>query len=260
VRAVNLIPGDQRGGQSVGAGRSGGAAYAVLGLIVAIALMALLYGKARRDVSSKQGQIATLTAQAQQAEAQSDALAPYTSFVALREQRASAVADLVDSRFDWAHAFHEFGRVLSAQTSITSLSGSISTPAPAASAPAPTTTTSASTSVSSSTPPGSVPSFSLSGCATSQDTVALMLQDLRLIDGVSEVTLQSSAKSASSGASGPKGAAVSSSAGGCQAGDPVFSVTVTFDPLPSTSETAAAVKTAEKTTVSDKNATGGAQG
>ena len=29
MRAVNLIPGDQRGGGSVGAGRSGGAAYAV---------------------------------------------------------------------------------------------------------------------------------------------------------------------------------------------------------------------------------------
>ncbi len=60
-------------------------------------------------------QAAALTAQAQQAQAAAEQLAPYTSFIALREQRMQAVDALVDSRFDWAHAFHEFGRVLPAQ-------------------------------------------------------------------------------------------------------------------------------------------------
>ena len=55
-------------------------------------------------------------------------------------------------------------------------------------------------SVSSATPAGSVPTFTLSGCATSQKAVAQMLQRLRLIDGVSEVTLQSSTKRGGSGA------------------------------------------------------------
>ena len=40
--------------------------------------------------------------------------------------------------------------------------------------------------------PGSVPTFNLSGCAASQAQVALALDRLRLIDGVSAVTLQAS--------------------------------------------------------------------
>ena len=52
-------------------------------------------------------------------------LAPYTSFIALRQQRMQAVEQLVDSRFDWAHAFHEFGRVLPLEVSITSLHGTV---------------------------------------------------------------------------------------------------------------------------------------
>jgi hypothetical protein len=243
MRAVNLIPGDQRDGSPVGAGRSEGAAYAVLAVLAAFAVLAVLYGKASRDVSTNRSKAATLTAEAQSAQAQANALAPYTAFASLREERAQAVASLVDTRFDWAHAFHEFGRVLTAQTSISSLDGSIApgTAAPAAAAtPAPaaaaTTTTAAASSVSSATPSGSVPTFQLAGCATSQRTVAQMLQRLRLIDGVDEVTLQTSTKGAGSGSSG-----------GCPPGGPAFAVTVTFDPLPSATSAAAAATSKAKT-------------
>jgi Tfp pilus assembly protein PilN len=249
MRAVNLIPGDQRSGTPVGAGRSEGAAYAVLALLVIVAALALFYGKATRTVSSDKTKAATLTAEAQRAQAEASTLAPYTSFASLREQREQAVATLVDQRFDWAHAIHEFGRVLSNQVSISELSGTIastaSTAAPA-SAPAPASTTAsasaasaapaaapaASAAVTSATPAGSVPTFSIAGCATSQHTVADTIQRLRLIDGVSEVTLQNSTR----------GAAVSGSApGACRSG-PTFQMTVTFDPLPSAAASAGAVK------------------
>jgi hypothetical protein len=243
MRAVNLIPGDQRDGSPVGAGRSEGAAYAVLAVLAAFAILAVLYGKASRDVSANKSKAATLTAEAQSAQAQASALAPYTTFVSLREQRAQAVASLVDTRFDWAHAFHEFGRVLTGQTSISSLDGSIApgtvAPAAAATAPTATATTPAATtapSVSSATPSGSIPTFQLAGCATSQRTVAQMLQRLRLIDGVDEVTLQSSTKGSGS-----------SSSGGCPPGGPAFAVTVTFDPLPSATTAAAAATSKAKT-------------
>lgn len=251
MKAVNLIPGDQRGDGPVGAGRSGGVAYAVLALFAAIAILAFLYGKASRQISSQRSQVATLEAEAKSAQAQANALAPYTSFAALREQRAQAVAALVDSRFDWAHVFHEFGRVLSDQTSISTLTGTIGAAATTSSSAASTSTTASSagastTSVSSATPPGSVPTFTLTGCATSQDAVAQMLQRLRLIDGVNEVSLQSSAASGSSGSV--------SSGGGCAGTDPVFSVGITFDPLPST---AAAAAKAEASTVADTTTTAG---
>jgi peptidoglycan DL-endopeptidase CwlO len=162
-----------------------------------------------------------------------------------------AVDQLVDSRFDWAHAFHELGRVLPpGEVALTSLNGTIgsgtgstvagadttagaskaasaATGATTAAAGSSSATTASSTSVASATPPGSVPTFTLSGCATSQAMVALTLERLRLIDGVSEVTLQSSTKAAGAGGSG--------SGGVCKG--PVFAMQMTFDPLPSTSAT-----------------------
>jgi Tfp pilus assembly protein PilN len=239
MRAVNLIPADQRSGQPVGAGRSQGGAYAVLALVGGFALMAFLYGQARHDVNSRSAQTASLAAQAQQAQAAVEKLAPYTSFVAQREQRAQAVDALVDSRFDWAHVMHEFGRVLPTQTSILSLSGSIGTAGPAGAGSSASTSSSGSAGAS-----GGGPTFTLSGCAMSQSAVALTLERLRLIDGVKEVTLQSSTA----------GTAGSSSSGGCTGHRASFSATVTFDPLPSASAVAAANKTVSDTTPAGSSA------
>jgi hypothetical protein len=252
MRAVNLIPADQRGGASVGAGRSQGGAYAVLALACGLALLALLYGSAHHEVGSRRAEAASVTAEAARAHTAAEQLAPYTSFIALREQRAQAVTTLVDSRFDWAHVFHEFGRVLPAQTSISSLSGTIgsgtssvsgssssssSSSSTSSSSTSSSTPAAASASVSSATPPGSVPSFTLTGCATSQPVVAQTLQRLRLMDGVSSVALQSSVISSSSGSGGGVG---------CPPKGPAFTVQITFDPLPT-----AAAETSATKTVSD---------
>jgi Tfp pilus assembly protein PilN len=256
MRAVNLIPADQRSGQPVGAGRSQGAAYAVLVLIAGLAVMVYAYGGAKHQIASRRAQAASLAAEAQRAQAAAERLAPYTSFIALREQRTQAVKTLMDSRFDWAHVLHEFGRVLPTQTSIASLSGTIGASAVGSSGSSGSASSSSASSgsassgsagsssaggapVASSTPPGSVPTFTLSGCAASQTDVALALQRLRLIDGVKEVTLQSSAASASGGGG---------ATGGCPAHAPTFSATVVFDALPASSGAASAT-----TTVSDSS-------
>ncbi|HXB16280.1 MAG TPA: hypothetical protein VNV44_11125 [Solirubrobacteraceae bacterium] len=256
MRAVNLIPGDQRSGRSVGAGRSGGAAYAVLALLAGFAVLAFMYGKASRTVSADKGKAESLSAQAAGDKAAAERLAPYTSFVALRKQREDAVTSLVDQRFDWAHAMHELGRVLTAQVSITSLSGQVgnvegSSPSSSSSSSSSSASSSSSSSasktatVSSATPAGAVPTFLLGGCARSQKVVAQMLQRLRLIDGVAEVTLQNSTRG-SSGGSGATG-------GGCPANDPVFNVSIAYEPLPSASAAAAALQGTK--TVSNTNST-----
>ena len=136
MRAVNLIPAEQRGGASVGAGRSQGAAYAVLGLLAGLAVMAVMYGIAHHQVTSATSEAASISTQAQQAQAQAERLAPYASFVTAQEQRTQQVAQIVDSRFDWAHVFHEFGRVIPATASVTSLTGTI-VPASTSTASAP---------------------------------------------------------------------------------------------------------------------------
>jgi type II secretory pathway pseudopilin PulG len=254
MRAFNLIPADERGNAAIDTGKSGGGALVVLGLLGVLAVFALLYGSASRQISSQRSQVATLHARTQLAEAQAARLSPYVSFMALHEQRVQAVNQLVDSRFDWAHAFHEIGRVLPKDASLSSLSGTIgsstgstaagadtaagasktasaatgaTTPASSSSSAA----TASSSSVTSATPAGSVPTFTLSGCATSQAEVALTLDRLRLIDGVSEVTLQSSTKAGGSGGGG------GGSAGGCKGSQPAFAMQIIFDPLPTSSAT-----------------------
>jgi len=230
MKAVNLIPSEQRGGAPVGSGRSEGAVFAVVALLFGAALLGVLYGKARHEISSRSGEAASLTAQAQQAQAAATQLAPFTSFVSLREQRVQAVTQLVESRFDWAHVFHEFGRVLPPEASLSSLTGTVGSTTVAASAPAAKTgsasSSAAASAVTSATPPGSVPTFTITGCATNQAAVALTLGRLRLMDGVSDVSLQSS----TAGVAGSSNTATVS--GGCPSSDPVFSVQVSFEGLP----------------------------
>jgi Tfp pilus assembly protein PilN len=241
MKAVNLIPAEQREGAAVGAGRSEGGAYAVLALLAGVALLAVLYGMAKHDMTSRQAQVATLSKQAQSAQTAAAQLSSYTSFVSLRDQRTQAVDTLLGSRFDWAHAFHEFGRTVPAGVSFTSLQGTIGSDTSSA---APTKSTSSASAaptsapVTSATPPGSVPTFTLAGCALSQKVVARMLERLRLIDGVTEVSLQSSTASSSSSGGG--------GGGGCTGHDPAFSATITFAALPTPT-----AGTASTSTVSD---------
>jgi len=95
-----------------------------------------------------------------------------------------------------------------------------------------------------------VPIFTIAGCTTSQNTVAETINRLRLIDGVTNVTLLSSTKSTSgSGASG---------AGVCAGGSPAFNMTVTFDPLPTPSASESTVTAVANTAHAGSSPTGSA--
>jgi Tfp pilus assembly protein PilN len=223
MRAVNLIPSEQRGGGTVGS-RSNGAAFAVLGLLAGVVILTFLYGMAHHQFASRRVEAAKLTARAQQIQAEAAQLAPYTSFMQMREQRMQSIAQLINSRFDWAGAMGELSRVLPSDVAISSLQGTVGSPTGSPSSSTPSSSSASSASVASATPAGATPTFTLAGCAASQTVVAQTLLRLRLISGVSDVSLQSSTKSASGS---------SSSSGGCPANDPTFSVDVAFEPLPS---------------------------
>jgi Tfp pilus assembly protein PilN len=229
MKAVNLIPSEQRSGGAVGA-RSGGAVFLVLGLLGGFVVLALLYGLSRHQLESRRAEAATLTKRAQEIKAQATQLAPYTAFMAMREQRLQAIAQLVGSRFDWSSAMGELSRVLPGDVALTTLQGTIASAAATSAVSAPSTAnaktaasgSASASAVSSATPPGATPTFTLGGCAASQTVVAQVLVRLRLISGVSSVTLQSSTKSGSSGSGG----------GACPSEDPVFNIQVSFQPLP----------------------------
>jgi Tfp pilus assembly protein PilN len=228
MRAVNLIPDEHRQGAGSITGRSGGGALIVLGLVAGLAVLVLMYGSAHRQISSQNGEVASLAAQASAIEARTGRLTPYTNFVSMATQRTQTVAQLVQARFDWSHALHELGRVLPAGTALSTLHGVVGPAGTStASSAATSSTAAAGGSAASSTPAGSVPVFTLTGCATSQSVVAQSLQRLRLMDGASEVQLQSSTKAGTSAGSG-----ASSASGSCPGADPSFSVQILFTGLP----------------------------
>lgn len=244
MRAVNLIPSEQRPGGGSLAGRSGGAALIVLGAIVAVAILAVLYGSAARQISKESGEVAKLQQQTGEVRTRTGRLTPYTSFVAMAEQRTKTVAQLVQARFDWSHALHELGRVLPSDSSLLTLqgtAGAAGTPGGSASGAA----ASSSATPASSTPPGTTPSIALSGCSRSQAEVAQTLQRLKLMDGVGEVHLASAAKTS---------AAASGSSGGCGDNEVAFQITVTFAALPATPIPAVTAPTVPASTASAKSA------
>jgi Tfp pilus assembly protein PilN len=241
MRAVNLIPSDQRSSSGSLTGRSGGAALILLGLVVGVAILAAMYGGATRQISKESGEVAKLEAQTAEVRARTGRLTPYTAFVAMAEQRTKTVAQLVQARFDWSHTLHELGRVLPSDSSLSTLQGTVGGSGTTSSRPAAATT---SATPASSTPPGSTPTITLVGCSTSQAEVAQTLQRLRLIDGVSEVHLTSATKGAVSGGG---------ASGGCGA-HVAFSITVTFAALPATPIPNVTATTVPASTASAKGA------
>lgn len=219
MRAVNLIPSDQQRGAGGAAGKSGGAAYALLGGLALLVVLAATYVVTNKSVKDKQTELTSVTQQAEAAEARAQQLTSYTKFASIRQKRVDTVTQLADSRFDWAHALREVARVLPENAWLTQMTG----------------TTSSKVAVSGAT--GGLrsaldaPAIVIQGCTTSQSSVAKLIARLRLIDGVQRVTLEDSTKGQESTGT----AAVSTASGGagdCRGGHakfPIFNVDVFFE-------------------------------
>jgi Tfp pilus assembly protein PilN len=218
MRAVNLIPADQQRGAGGAAGRSGGGVYMFLGALALLVVMAGAYALAGKSVTDKKSDLARISQEATQAEAQAQSLASYTKFAAIRSKREQTVQQLAAGRFDWSHALHEVARVLPTNAWLTQLTGTTS----------PTVAVGASGG-------GSlrgalaVPAIQVAGCTTSQSSVAKMMARMRLIDGVQRVSLENSEKGDNTTAVSPVGGTAGS--GDCRGASrhfPQFSIVVFF--------------------------------
>jgi Tfp pilus assembly protein PilN len=250
MRAVNLIPAEQQRGAGGAAGRSSGGAYFLLGGLALLVILAGLFVQSGKSVTDKKAELARVSQEATAAEAKAASLQSYTKFSALRTKRVDTVSQLAASRFDWAHSLREVARVLPTNAWLTSLTG----------------TTSSAVSVGGAAGGGSlraaldVPAIEISGCTTSQASVAKMMARLRLIDGVQRVSLEDSTKNTpSSGAAstGPSGAAGGGS--DCRGGSshfPLFKLVVFYDaPTASVPVTGGTAATASAVTPSASSAT-----
>jgi Tfp pilus assembly protein PilN len=192
MKAVNLIPTEQRRAQSSGA--LGGSSYIVLGVLAVLLLMVAGYVLTSNNVNQRKSDAAEAKAQADQLEAEVAARGAYTDFAQLKEARVASVSTVADTRFDWERLMRELSRVMPAgswlQTTDASVTGNV---AGAEAAPATTT----------GVPVTPQPKANLVGCTPEQTDVAAMMVRMRELHRVSDVELNESVKEL--GASGDAG-------------------------------------------------------
>lgn len=233
MRAVNLIPVDARRGGRAGRGSVPlGAGHAVV-FALAVAVVLVLVGVLTSNtISSRRARLADLRAQVVQVSVQAAQLSKYTQFEQLAQQRAETVRQIAASRFNWQRTLAQLSKVVPANTSFQSLAGTVVPGAGAGSggsggAAGGTDVRGAIT----------APAFEISGCTASQDDVARLMSRLRLMSGVTRVTLGASTKNQGS-ATGTSPA--TGSGEGCRPNAPSFNLVVFFTPVPNAGPTGVA--------------------
>jgi Tfp pilus assembly protein PilN len=209
MKAVNLIPAEE----AAGSRHSGVGAYALIGVLALLVVMSTAYALVGRSLNAKRGELSSVTAQADSAEAQASRLTSYSQFSQLRQSREETVKKLVDGRFDWAGAFREVSRTMPSGSWVTSLRATVT----------------AAAAVDGTTDPlrGAIPApaIEMAGCANTQTGVARTVTSLRAIAGVQRVTLSSSQRTATA----PGSAASDSAAPSIGCGThPQFSLTIFY--------------------------------
>jgi Tfp pilus assembly protein PilN len=180
MKAVNLIPGDQR--RAKASGERAGSSYVVLGVLAVLLVMAVAYVVTANGVNDKTSKAAKAKQEADTLETQAAELDSFTDFSSLKEQRLAAVVAAAETRFDWERLIRELSRVMPAgswlQTTQASVLGdpnAVATPTAAATVAAP-----------------SAPSATLVGCTPRQSEVAKILVRLRSLHRVTDVELNES--------------------------------------------------------------------
>jgi Tfp pilus assembly protein PilN len=226
VRAVNLIPTDSRrtgGGPSIAPQSP---AILVLGLLAVAVAFVTIYVLTSNTISSRKANLAQIQAEVAQQQAESARLANYAQFAQLAQARVQTVRQIAATRFDWHGALSDLAKVVPANTSLQSLTGTVSPSAGGAGAGGGAVGAGLRSAIS-------APAFEMAGCTATQDDVARLISRLRLINGVTRVTLGSSAKqdSAQSGATVSTTAASTNPSEGCGANAPSFDLVVFFTPI-----------------------------
>ena len=184
MRAVNLIPADQRRGAGGLAGRSGGIVYVVAGGLLVVVVLGVVYAFAVKDVANKTGQLNQVTREVGLVTAQANSLAEYGQVHQLSQAKVNSVVSIAQSRFNWPGAMSQIALALPSDVTFNSLTAVYSNASSAATTGIPSTTTATT----------SGPTFALSGCASSQSEIATILTRLASVPSVTNVSLADSAK------------------------------------------------------------------
>lgn len=226
MKAMNLLPPEQRHAGEVRLRGSSPATLALLGALVFGVLVAAAFVVLSNRVATQQSQLAEVQTQVTVAQASAAKLQKYGDLVAKRDAAVQQVTQLADSRYDWAGVLSHVARALPANVSLTTFGATLSGSSSAA------TTT-----------PGtaaSAPTISINGCTDSHTAAGRVMQRLRSIDGVTDVSLESSTISATTSSS-------SASDDGCGRAE-TFQLTVTLKAPPAPPTTATSTPSATTAT------------
>jgi Tfp pilus assembly protein PilN len=214
MKAVNLIPGEHR--RATPSGKGSGGAYAVLGVLAVLLLMAVGYVTTTNSLNDKKSKTAAARQEADAAEGQTKQLGSFTDFASIKDQRLAAVTAAAQTRFDWERFMRELSLVMPKGSWISTSTASV------------TGEGVGTTSTAAATDPTAVvtPKANLVGCTPRQSEVARMMVRLEQMYRVTDVTLNESSQ---------------------ESGDAVttlqncghlykFDITLTFNPVPPSSE------------------------
>jgi hypothetical protein len=186
VKAVNLIPSEQRRAKATGE-RSGGG-YVVLGVLAVLLALAVAYVMTANSVNDNTTKAAKAKREADALEAQAAQLDSFTDFATIKQQRLAAVKTAASTRFDWERLMRELSRVMPEgswlQTTDASTKeetgGSTGAPTPAGAPVDPNAAV--------------PPNATFVGCTPKQTEVAKILVRLRAMHRVTDVQLNESLK------------------------------------------------------------------
>jgi Tfp pilus assembly protein PilN len=183
MRAVNLVPADARTAGGISAGRSGGAVYALLGMLVVLVGLVALWATTSGKIGDQKAELARIQQDVAQMQARAGALQSPGAVQQERMSRTATVKALASSRIDWAERLDAISRTLPSDVTLEGLDAQA-----AAAATDPTVAAG---------PAGAT--VNLNGCAPSQRAVARLMPRLRSMPDVASVTLGSSSTDTGSG-------------------------------------------------------------
>jgi Tfp pilus assembly protein PilN len=233
VKAVNLIPLEERRGA---AGGSSTPTYGLLGLLGLLVVAVTAWVVLSNQIGERKADLAREQGKATAAQTRAEGLKPYVAFAELSKKRVDTVTELAQTRFDWEGTMSDLARVVGGNVWITSFTGTV---APGVEVGGSSAAGGDTGSVRSALPD---PAVELSGCATSNDEVVRFVSRLRAMTGVTRVTLAGATKSdTKTAATAPTAPAAGGASGGASGGSdctqgsdryPVFGLVIFFKPLP----------------------------
>jgi Tfp pilus assembly protein PilN len=217
MRPINLIPPEQRRGLDAPI-RTGPLAYLTIAALAGILIAVLALVTTSNTISHRRADLASLEQRKAAAEAKLQSLQPFATLRTVADQRTATVSNLARSRFDWVRVMNELSRVLPSDVWLVNITGTVNPQVQADGGAKVTTRDSV-----------DGPALELIGCTTSHDAVAGFVSDLKEIDGVTRVGVNSSDRP-------DRTTAGSTAASGddCRTKDSVtrFEIVVAFDNVP----------------------------